>query len=904
MSDFKHVLNYQAMDNMDRVAIVDDIYKVEYTYKDLMEYAQGFNVYNLNNKKVGILLDKSADYIAAIYSIVMSNNSFVPLDPQLPLDRLKFIVEDSQLDYILTNDNFKEHEILSIVEKPLLTLEKYTRTFKYIYNNESLMYTIYTSGTTGVPKGVEVSYAGILNVISQQIDLFELDRSNVYLFLSISFDASLSDIFCSLLSGSTLFIQENIKLDIPSFINYMNINKIDYIDIPPSFLKLINPEELTTLKSIVIGGEVADKETVINYSKQFKLINVYGPTEATICTSYSICDESWDIPLIGTPLKNVDYLVLDDLFNETKLDEEGELYIGGLQLATGYTNPKITDERFLMINQKRFYKSGDKVVKRLKGIEFIGRIDRQIKHNGQLICLEEIEQAINSLKTIENVSVVYKNKKIVAYYEGDVEVESIKKHIIKILPKYMVPHFYFNKKIPKTASGKNDSKSLGLNDLGFEDMACLFSTILDMEIPDLSLSFSELGADSINFIELQLALNKMNRVIDYNYLIKHNTIMDILNYKKEKVISKSTLINSIDINKDDNYNGNKMVINSNIAMVTGGNGFLGIHLLAEITKTYEITYCLIRSDSINDARLKVEKAASHYNKNLDYEKLIFIPITNLYDDYLGMSESNYFTLDSIISNIYHLAGNVNNILSFEDLYNDNVKSTINIVKFANSQFIKNVHNASTLSVYVSGSHSPNLLIGHNKLENDNNILYTGYAQSKWLSDYYIDKKNDLGNLINYRFGLLVPTLEQNTINNSFLTTLLKEMIDIENMPEDKQGLCFDFTPVDFAAQAMLMASLSPSESIYNISLNKKVYFNDLCILLNKKLCSVNEWFTINDDKISSQILTMLNNFKYENMNLFEMTDIDYIDISKIETEMFDNIDVNKYLTHYIDLLKK
>lgn len=185
---------------------------------------------------------------------------------------------------------------------------------------------------------------------------------------------------------------------------------------------------------------MADPKTVRDYINSMKVVNVYGPTEATICTSYSVCDEHWNIPYIGEPLKGVEYTVFDDTMNIVTKGV-GELYISGIQLAIGYTNPKITQERFITLHNKLYYKSGDKVIVSDKGIEFVGRIDRQIKHNGQLICLEEIEQAINSLDPVKNVSVVYKNKKLYAYYEGDIDKQTIVDFIKTVLPAYMVPHF-------------------------------------------------------------------------------------------------------------------------------------------------------------------------------------------------------------------------------------------------------------------------------------------------------------------------------------------------------------------------------------------------------------------------------------------------------------------------------
>ncbi len=886
--NFKSKLTTISENNKNTVAVTDLFYQKSYTFEDLLSYAKGFQTLNIKNKKIGIFIDKSADFVAAVYALTLSDCSFVPLDPSLPIERLNFIINDSGIKDILTVNRFKDNAVIESLNVHVLTQSNDDLIINYDDNN--LMYTIYTSGTTGVPKGVEVNFKGIDNVISQQIEIFELDYSNIYWFLSMNFDASLSDIYCSLLSASTFFIDERVKYEVSSFIEFINDYLITYVDIPPSFIKLINPIDVPSLKSIVIGGEVADPETVRKYSACMKVINVYGPTEATICTSYSICDNNWSRPLIGQALDGVHYIILDE--NQLEVSNiAGELYISGVQLARGYTNPKLTQERFIEINGSVWYKTGDKVIKTDMGIEFIGRIDRQIKHNGQLICLEEIEQAINAIEAVSNVSVVYKDNKIHAYYEGDVDKKDIVNFISKMLPQYMIPHYFLHTSIPKTANGKNDSKHL-TNDNLFKLISSIFTSILGHEIVE-DISFRDNGADSMKFILLQKELQNIGMNISFDYLMDKNTIEDIISYVHVKPITKYELVNSIDwslikISQDLDFH------DTNVALMTGVTGHLGSAILHQIKDAYKTIYCLIRAVSYEDAISKFMK------KNTLQDNIVILPITSLSDDLIGLSKKDYEMIKDNVSHIYHNAANVNNIGTFDQLFNDNVKSSANIIQFSFDGILKKIYYSSTLSVHVSGSHLNNSIIDEDTLMIDSEELYNGYAQTKWLSDYMMSYYNKHNHIQQFRLGLLLPEQLSSDDKNSFLYQFIDESLKSSTLPTDSIGLSFDFTPINWAAKIIADVSFDSNEyhHIYNVSANKKVYYNDIVLSFNKDLVESEKWFN-NHNNYLSILLNMLNGFKYPNVNLFEMTYIDYFVVKNIQNYIPYDFNVDDIIRNYV-----
>lgn len=900
--NFKEKLLSTAHCHKDRLAVIDHDNMVNYTYNDLIEFSQGLLESGIENKKIGIFIDKSADYIAAVYAISLSSNSFIPLDPSLPVERLNFIINDSKIDYVLTNEKMSNDPRLETMSIPLISLTKSKQTYSLDYHDDQLFYSIYTSGTTGVPKGVQLSFKGIDNVIQQQIDILELNQDNIYLFLSISFDASLSDIYCALLSASTLYIKESIKKEVVKFTQYINDYKISYTDIPPSFIKLINPKHLPTLKAIIIGGEVADPKTVRDYIEYMKVVNVYGPTEATICTSYTVCDKNWATPYIGKPLLGVEYTVLNE--DGIAITEGlGELYISGIQLAIGYTNKKITDERFIMINNTRYYKSGDKVMISTQGIEFIGRIDRQIKHNGQLICLEEIEQAINSLDKVKNISVVYKNKKLYAYYEGHVEKEEIVSFIKTVLPTYMVPHHFINSVIPKTVNGKNDSSSLSKSNTVFEKLSTIFKTILELDELDESASFRDLGADSINLIQLQESLHKLGISIPYNYLFDKNSIEDILNYQSYKPMTKSQMVNDFDFTSIKSPD-TQVFVNTDVALITGANGSLGIHLLQQVQPYFKTIYCLIRETSDEAARLKFKASKQSYGLDFNTDNIIVIAISSLSDPFFGLHESRFNQLANEVSHVYHNAANVNNMKTFENLYADNVLSSLNVINFSFTGLLKNINYASSLSVYVSGEHTKNTTFYEDNLIIDDEVLFNGYAQTKWLTDYIMTECNHYHQIKQFRLGLLVPEMFTHKDTSSFLYQVIELLAKETVVPEDNIGACFDFTPVTWAANVIKAISLEPSEThIYNVTTNKKVYYTDIIRLLNKQSITKDEWFLDRNDYLS-QLLSILNKGDYMDMNLFEMTYVERFDTHNSPSHLDCNVEISNILKGYIYHINK
>ncbi len=904
---FKRELFETALSNENQPAVTS--HGGTYTYGELLDKTAPMINALSSVSRVGLFFEKSKDYIASLFAVTLSETAFVPLELTAPKDRLAYILNDAEIHTVITSKTYSD-ENLSKLPNHIEVL--YFEDLFHVEHNKELKsvmeekmdepaYVIYTSGSTGNPKGVEVSFNGLSNVIEQQIEITQMDRSKFYLYLAISFDASLSDIYCSLLSGSELHIYDCLRRNAIGLKDYFNDVGITHSDLPPSFLKLLSPSDFTTLESIIIGGEVADYASVQEFATAMRVINVYGPTEATICTSMIVCDGEWSKPLIGFPLENVEYKIIDEANHEVTEDmvgQLGELIITGCQLANGYlNNEEMNEKSFVDIFGKRSYRSGDYVSYNADGlIEFKGRVDRQIKYHGQLINLEEVESAINSIPEVKSVSVIFKNKKMYAYYEGNITEKEIRVNLKTKVPVYMIPSFIINKEIPKTVTGKNDGKLLSKEDSSSdEEMAIsnLFRSILEIEkdvMIDSELSFiSDLSADSLDFVQLHLALQQMGMNIQYDYLIEKNSIKDILNYNEEEIIVNTSFLveecNKLDVPKV------RMVKKQEekTVLITGASGLLGSTILNSMFSkdNVEKVYCLVRGSDKGSANRKVLKM-------LDSQEFVFpkamwrkveVVLGDVSKDNLGMENEDYEKLVNDVDTVYHCAAEVNNIKSYNQLFESNVQSTVNMAKFVFDGRDKTLHYASTLSVYVSSDKLDNSVFGEERLENDGHRLYSGYAQTKWLSEYYLNNlQEQTDNIFIYRFGLLTaPYTRPHLRGKGFLNQTIEDLEKIGSIPQTEAELSMDITPLDLAE--VVVRNIAEQEKIgkiFNISFNIQLTLDMIAYTLGiTKKVELEEWFAEYGNYNVAQYMTDINNAytKQHNMNLFETTNIKMFDCS-------------------------
>lgn len=368
---------------------------------------------------VGIALERSVEMIVSLLAVLKAGGAFLPFDPNYPHERLKFTLADARPRWCLTHDATIDAlplggtKLLWRDRQGLLLVGRRRDRAKRIEmtGGEQLAYAIYTSGSCGLPKAALLTQRGLANLLAAQRSLLCLRPGRrVLQFASLAFDAAVWEIFGTLSSGATLVLADDRDL-IPgdNLRQFIQRQRIDTLTLPPSVLSLLGAGELPTLKTIVVAGEACSGAVATRWSRGRRFINAYGPTEATVCaTAYECPRGAQPAPPIGAPLPGVEFMLLDGELRPVARGEAGELCIAGEGLARGYLNrPELTAEKFIrhaLVQHVdgRLYRSGDLARLREDGqLEFLGRIDRQVKVRGVRIELDEITAAIERHPAVE-----------------------------------------------------------------------------------------------------------------------------------------------------------------------------------------------------------------------------------------------------------------------------------------------------------------------------------------------------------------------------------------------------------------------------------------------------------------------------------------------------------------------
>ncbi len=423
---------------------------------------------NSRQYRIAVVLDRDEQLLPCILAVIMSGHIYIPIDPITPTDRVKYIVNDSHADLILTTPAKAEKLRKRLEETPIVTVNDTLQTectaFVQSRNcqDNDIAYIIYTSGTTGTPKGVPITYANLyalIQNINETEDLRITSESRLLQFVSISFDPSVLTIINALYHGSQLIMatQEERK-DVGKLISLIQREQVTYASLPAAVISIFPTFDLPSLQTLASGGESLPAEVIDKaMGHSFKLINVYGPTENTVISTYKCYTTDSKNTNIGQPLPGIVSYVVDEQMNPVKTGEKGELLLGGKQLFAGYINKQEATAAALISNPfeqtkedaPQLYRTGDLVVQLPNGdYDFAGRKDMQVKLWGYRIELDGIKQHIEQCDGVKQAYVrvekIGNQKHIVAYVttaEGK-DVQTIKKNAREFLPPYMMPSFF------------------------------------------------------------------------------------------------------------------------------------------------------------------------------------------------------------------------------------------------------------------------------------------------------------------------------------------------------------------------------------------------------------------------------------------------------------------------------
>ncbi len=493
---------------------------------------------------VGLYFQPSIEYIVALLGVLKAGGAFLPLDPAYPQERLNYILADSKASLILANVGSGELGVGS-GEIPVVTIgsfseiEQHSETtlphLPHLSSPSQLAYVIYTSGSTGKPKGVLVTHAGIQNLVRAQASTFGVTaQSRVYQFASLSFDASVSEIFMALGTGATLYLKDKPER-FPDAQLWEDLTrwKITHLTLAPSLLAAMQTESLPEVETLIVAGEAASGNLLRRWGGgKRKIFNAYGPTEGTVCASMMDCSDLIGEPSIGRAMANVEMLLLDSYLQVVAPGVPGEIYIGGAGLARGYlSKPSLTASAFIPhpFTQEpgaRLYRTGDIGVYDTEGnIHYIGREDNRVKFHGHRIELGEIEATLASHESVDSAVVLLRSdapgrQRLVAYALMPTEKATSKElleYLAANLPQYMVPSaVVLVKEWPLTPNGKINRQALEAPESASkrdavenipisetEEILCkIWTEVLGLEAVHPDDNFFEMGGDSI--ISLQI----------------------------------------------------------------------------------------------------------------------------------------------------------------------------------------------------------------------------------------------------------------------------------------------------------------------------------------------------------------------------------------------------------------
>lgn len=847
------------------------------TYKDLNSRANKLARFLLaqgveQNQIVAVKMHKSIDTIAVLLAILKVGAAYVPIESNYPVERIIYIVENSNANILILDDmdvelEYNSAQILTCPDQQTLNSMKYSDTnLELQLSSDRLAYIIYTSGTTGCPKGVMVYHYSAINLIEWVNNTFQVNSNDKLLFVtSICFDLSVYDIFGSLVAGAEIVIMNEADVRDPKkIISVLSNKNITFWDSAPAVLSQLVPyfnETLDLHKSklrlVFLSGDwipLKLADMMQTYFKNAQLVALGGATEATIWSNYYLVNEirpDWISIPYGKPIQNSKYYILDNNKNICPINVEGDLYISGICLAKGYmNNPDLSKEKFIDNPFEEdpyhiMYCTGDRACYREDGnIEFLGRLDEQIKIRGFRIELAEIKNKLLEYRDVEDVivttTVVDEEKRIVAYI---VPKESVRINPVDLriylrskLPDYMIPSgFKLVKKIILSNNGKIDISAVqeiiessisedeyALNNELADKIEDIWSKVLNRTDININSNFFDLGGSSLLVStviyrikdELDIDL-EIKHIFIYqtlkelvNYIEYRNPYDEFLNLGEEAALTKEQMLEVDETVKQPSATVNNILL-------TGATGFIGRFLLRELLEETDAQiYCLVRADSVEAGNIKIKSNLLDNDLWKDsYKNRIVAVIGDLSKGTLGISLELYNSLCDIIDVIYHNGAIANYLAHYSNLKQPNVEGTKEIVKFASLKKIKPIHFSSTITVFNSGV--DRVVNEFTSIEEEQHIKFPGYFASKWIGEKIISMAREKGIPCNiYRFGLITGDTEQGRYDkNQWFYVLIKSIYKLKATFDHMPDLNHAVMPVDVAIKQFV--SVSKDVSLWN-----------------------------------------------------------------------------------------
>jgi amino acid adenylation domain-containing protein/thioester reductase-like protein len=808
---------------------------------------------------VGICMERSLEMIVALLGIHKAGCGYLPVDPDYPQDRIAFMLEDAAPLVVLTQRGLLANPLAGASRIVCIdgsweqiALESRQETAVEV-SRDNLAYVIYTSGSTGKPKGVQISHGAVVNFLNSMKSEPGLTSDDRLLAVTtLSFDISVLELWLPLtVGGQVILVNQDTASNPTELLNSLTRSAVSAVQATPVTWRLLIEAGWsgTPGLKILCGGEALARDLADQLLERGASVwNLYGPTETTIWSTIFNVARSEEPVYIGRAIANTQLYVLDRRLQPVPTGVPGELYISGDGVSRGYLNqPAMTADKFIPnpFNGEpgmRIYRTGDLVRYRPDGnVEFLGRVDDQVKIHGRRIEVREIEvvlseypSVINSVVTAERIA--ENDKRLIAYivFDGSQppELDRLRKFLKSRLPDYMVPFMFVEvSALPLTPNGKVDRKLLPSPDYSKarparpfvvpvgeveEEMAAIWSDLLGIERVGANDNFFDLGGHSLLISRLVARVHKRFSVqLPVRRVFQSPTISELA-----QAISTATSADSLSIDGLPEVSLEQeavldpairprgelsFITDPQHVFLTGGTGFIGAFLLRELLdKTSAKVYCLVRAASNAESLGRLQNTLKHYLLWDDSLSNRIIPIMgDLGQPLLGLSPEAFHGLAATIDCIYHNGASVNFIYPYSMLKAPNVLGTQEVLRLACEEKLKPVHYVSTLSVFHGASDG--LVTEETGLSvpprQDN-----GYVQSKWVAERLVSIGRSRGiPTVIYRLGRITGHSQTGVSNtNDLFFRMTKSCIQLGSAPD--MDVATDVTPVDYVSKAIVQLS--------------------------------------------------------------------------------------------------
>lgn len=822
---------------------------------------------------VGVCIERSLDMLIALLAVLKAGGSYVPLDPSYPTDRLAFMLEDSELPILLTEQaqlanlpRSAARVVVLEIDRPEIDRQQMDHVTSAV-NADNVAYTIYTSGSTGKPKGVQVLHGGVVNFLVSMLDAPGLTAADTLLAVTtISFDIAVLELFLPLIVGAKIeLVSREVAADGLRLAEAIAASGTTFMQATPATWRLLLATGWQGDKQLKIlsGGEAMIRSLADRLMDCCgSLWNMYGPTETTIWSAVYQVQPGTEAVSIGQPIANTQIYIIDqrcqrkgDVLREMPYGQAGELHIGGDGLARGYLNrTEMTAQRFVPdpFSPKpdaRLYKTGDLARIMPDGrIQFIGRVDNQVKIRGHRIELGGIEAAICQYVEIQEAAVITREdnvgeEQLVAYLvaaNSQNLYSKLRAYLKEKLPEYMVPGvFVMMDKFPLTPNGKVDRRALPAPSQDRPDLEVPMVEPTNQIERDLAQIWSQMlgivpiGIDD-NLFDLgghSLFIAKMITQVEATFAVKlplselfaaptvAGLAQSIVNARETQTASDQLNFGQLlaDAELDPSIYPETSGVDVNLVpqniLLTGATGFLGAFLLDELLRsTTANIYCLVRCSSLKVGTQKLQLNLERYALTAAAQNPRVITLQgDLAELLFGLTEPEFRRLAGQIDLIYHNGAYVNLVYPYAAMRDINVLGTQEILRLASQVKVKPVHFVSTLDVFQSAYHNQLTELAEDDQFPANEFPGSGYAQTKWVAEKLVKAAHERGiPTCIHRPGMIIGHSQTGYSNTEdTIGRLIKGLIQLRLAPT--LDLPMHLTPVDYVSQAIVQLGSQPQE---------------------------------------------------------------------------------------------